>query len=295
MRITKISYKTQRIILISAFLLVPLALLSTFALYPALKLLFYSFTSFNGLTNVYPWVGIHNYIEIFSNPSLFGVFLHNLSYFIGGLVQNVLALVLALFLSSKVRFRNGFRAILFVPYILNSVAIVYIFQYLYQDPGVLDMVLKFVGLGALQADWIGNDKLVNWSLAFVSLWEFLPFTMVIYLAALQSLPRDMYESAVLDGAGAWQTFRFITLPNLRSIIQINLLLTVSGALESFNIPFIMTNAAPGAATFLTQTMNVAFVFDNYGLASAMAVVLVAIVVIVISIQRKLIGQGDDVV
>ncbi|EJY56541.1 binding-protein-dependent transport systems inner membrane component [Alicyclobacillus hesperidum URH17-3-68] len=290
-----ISYKAQRMFLILGFLIVPLALLVTFSLYPAIKLVLYSFTSWNGLTTSYPWVGLHNYIEIFRNPSLFGVFIHNFSYFIGGLVQNVIALGFALLLSKKVKIRNGFRSILFIPYMLNAVAVVYIFQFMYQDNGAINTILRVVGLGALATDWIGNNHVINWALAFVSLWEYFPFNMVIYLAAIQSIPEDMYEAALLDGASAWQTLWYVTLPNLRAIIQVNLLLTVSGALEAFNIPFIMTNSAPAAATFLTQTMNVAFVFNNYGLASAMAIVLLVIVVLVISIQRKIVGGGDDVV
>ena len=125
------------------------------------------------------------------------------------------------------------------------------------------------------------------------MWEYFGFNMVIYLAALQSVPQEMYEAAMLDGAGKWKTMIYITIPNIRSIIQINMLLTVSGALEAFNIPFIMTNASPPTATFLTNTMNVAFTFGNYGLASAMAIVLLIIVFIVISIQQKLLGGSQD--
>lgn len=280
--------------LIVGFLIIPLSLLVTFSLYPAIKLIIYSFTSWNGLSTSYSWVGIHNYVEIFKNPALFGVFLHNFSYFVGGLVQNVIALALALILNKGVKFKNGFRAVLFIPYMLNAVAVVYIFQFMYLDNGAINTILHSIGLGRFAADWIGNNHIVNWALAFVSLWEYFPFNMVIYLAALQSIPEDMYEAALLDGASSWQTFWYITLPNLRAIIQVNLLLTISGALEAFNIPFIMTNSAPAAATFLTQTMNVAFVFNNYGLASAMAVVLLIIVVVVISIQRKLVGGSEDV-
>ncbi len=288
-----LSYKTQKRILITGFLLIPLALLVTFSFYPAVKLLYFSFTSWDGLSSQYPWVGFDNYKTIFTNPQLFGAFGHNFSYFIGGIVQNIVALYFAILLNSKMRGKNIFRSILFVPYILNAVAIVFIFKFIYQDQGALDILLQHIGLGSWQQDWIGNDSIVNWSLAFVSMWEYFGFNMVIYLAALQSVPQEMYEAAMLDGAGKWKTMIYITIPNIRSIIQINMLLTVSGALEAFNIPFIMTNASPPTATFLTNTMNVAFTFGNYGLASAMAIVLLIIVFIVISIQQKLLGGSQD--
>ncbi len=283
------SYKTQRILLIVGFLLVPLALLATFSLYPAVKMVYYSFTNWDGLSQNYKWVGFENYRTIFRNPQLFGSFVHNFSYFVGGIVQNILALALAITMSARLRARNVFRAILFLPYILNAVAVAYIWKFMYLDQGALDSVLQFLGLGAWQQDWIGNDQIVNWSLAFVSLWEFFGFNMVIYLAALQSISPELYEAASIDGAGRWQTLIFITLPNMRSIIQISMLLTVSGALEAFVIPFLMTNAAPGSETFLTQTLAVAFTFQNFGLASAMAIVLLIIVGIVIALQQWFLG------
>ncbi len=289
------SYKAQKRLLIIGFLIIPLALLVTFSFYPAVKLIYFSFTSWDGMSSQYPWVGLANYKAIFTNPQLFGAFGHNFAYFVGGIVQNIVALYFAILLNSKIRGRNIFRSILFVPYILNAVAIVFIFKFMYQDQGALDLLLQHIGLGAWQQDWIGNDSIVNWSLAFVSMWEFFGFNMVIYLAALQSIPQDMYEAAMLDGAGKWKSMLYITIPNLKAIIQINMLLTVSGALEAFNIPFIMTNASPPTATFLTNTMNVAFTFGNYGLASAMAVVLLIVVFIVISIQQRLLGGGKDVV
>jgi len=291
----KISYRMQKNLLIVGFLIVPLALLVTFSFYPAVKLIYYSFTSWDGLSQQYPWVGWANYATIFTDPQLFGSFLHNFSYFIGGLIQNVVALYFAVILSSKLKGRSFFRATLFLPYMLNAVAVAFIFKFLYLDGGALDTLLQSLGLGFLQHDWIGNDSIVNWALAFVSLWEFFGFNMVIYLAALQSIPEELHEAAALDGAGRFRTFWYIIMPNLRAIIQINLLLTVSGALEAFNIPFVMTNGSPPTATFLINTMNVAFTFDNYGLASAMAIVLLVIVFIVITIQQRLVGGGKDVV
>ncbi|MCL6442977.1 MAG: sugar ABC transporter permease [Alicyclobacillus sp.] len=289
-----ISYKQQKYLVVVGFLVIPLALLCIFSFYPALKLIFLSFTSWDGFSPTAPFVGLHNYRIIFTNGSMFQVFRHNFAYFIGGIVQNIIALYFAVVLNSAIRARNFWRVVLFLPYVLNSVAIAYMFKFVFQDTGALNVVLQHLGMPGLAHSWLGDPAIVNWTLAFVSLWKFMGFNMVIYLAALQSVDQELYEAATLDGATGFQQFRFITLPNIMSIVQINMLLTVSGALEVFDIPFVMTNASPDTSTFVTQTVNIAFKFDNYGLASAMGVVLLIIVMIVISIQRRLLGGGESV-
>ncbi len=130
-------------------------------------------------------------------------------------------------------------------------------------------------------------------LASIGFWRFMGFNMVIYLTALQSIPSDLYEAASIDGANGWQKFIFITLPNIYKIIELNLFLTVSGALEVFDLPFILTNGGPAGAsdTFVLKIVSTAFQFSNYGMASDMSVVLLLSVVIVLGIQRLLLSKG----
>lgn len=146
-----------------------------------------------------------------------------------------------------------------------------------------------------QTSWLGNKDFVNYTLASVGLWRFMGFNMVIYLGALQSIPSDLYEAASIDGANAWQKFSRITLPNIYKIIELNLFLTVTGALEVFDLPFVLTKGGPAGAseTFVMKIIETAFQFNNYGLASAMSVVLLLFVVIVLSIQRYILSRGDD--
>ncbi|MEW9702072.1 carbohydrate ABC transporter permease [Paenibacillus sp. SI8] len=289
-----LNYKTQRLIILSTFLTIPLILLATFTFYPALRLIQLSFTDWDGISQSYKWIGIANYKEIFSNKDIFGVFSHNVYYFIGGIIQNILALYFAIILNTKIKGRNIFRAFLFLPYILNSVATAYMFQFIFNtDHGTLNTLLDVVGLGAYKQSWLGNTDLVNISLASVSLWKFMGFNMVIYLGVLQSIPGDLYEAAKIDGANSWKTLIYITLPNIRKIIELNMLLTVSGALEVFDIPYVITGAAAGSDTFVTKVNDVAFRFNNIGLASAMAIVLLIIVTVVITVQRKFILRGEE--
>jgi raffinose/stachyose/melibiose transport system permease protein len=287
------SYKTQRYLILFGFLTIPVLFSLTFSYYPALSLLYYSFTDWTGLGWEMHWVGFANYKEIFTRPDIFGAFKNNAYYFVGGLIQTALALLFAVILTSKLRGRNAFRAMLFLPYVLHSVATVIMFKNVYHaEYGSLNIFLDAIGLGSLQQSWLGNPHLVNFSLAFISLWKYFGLSMIIFIGALQSIPADLYEAAKIDGASGWQAFRFITVPSIRSVIELMMILTLTGALEAFDIPYIMMLGANGTATFVSTTVDMAFKFQKAGLASAMAVVLLLIVLLFIYVQRKLVFRGD---
>lgn len=293
----KMSLKTQKRWIVFCFVSVPLLLLMTFAYYPALELIHLSFTSWNGISADKTYIGWSNYKEVFSNPSIFGVFKNNFAYFAVGIVQNIAAIYFAVVLNSKLKGRKFFRLLLFLPYILNGVAVVFLFGYVFDTTsGSLNYLLGQLGFDKLaETSWLGNTSIVNYSLASIGFWRFMGFNMVIYLAALQSIPKDLYEAASIDGANGWQKFIYITLPNIYKIIELNLFLTVTGALEVFDLPFVLTKGGPGGAseTFVMKIIETAFQFNNYGLASAMSVVLLLFVIIVLSIQRYLLNRKED--
>ncbi|UOY92238.1 sugar ABC transporter permease [Ectobacillus sp. JY-23] len=289
---SKLSYKAQRYIILFSFLLIPLTLLVTFTYYPATQLFYYSFTSWDGLSPEKNWVGLGNYKEIFSSSDMFKVFGTSIYYFIGGLVQLALALYFAVILNSKVRGKNFFKATLFLPFIMNSVAIALIFTVFFDPKGTLNSFLTLLGLEYWKQSWLGNPDLINYSLAFTSIWRYMGLNLIIFFGVLQSIPQDVYEAAKIDGASEWQQFRYITLPSIRRILELNMILTISGAISVFEIPFIMTKGANGSMTFVIQTVDTAFRFSNIGLASAMAIVLLAVVVVVISLQRILLKERD---
>jgi raffinose/stachyose/melibiose transport system permease protein len=292
----KLNYKSQRILILFTFMLIPLALLLTFTYYPAANLVYLSATSWDGYSTVKEWIGLDNYKELFANYELLGIFSHNLAYLLAGIIQVTLALFFAVVLNSRLKGRNLFKIIIFLPFVMNSVAVSYMFGYLY-DPanGALNVLLDHIGLGDFRVNWLGNRHIVNFSLAFVNIWRFTGFNMVIFLGALQSIPKDIYEAAQIDGATFFQSFRHITLPSILIIIELNMFLTVTGSIEAFEMPFILTKGGPiGASdTFVTKTMDVAFTFSNFGLASAMGVVLMCIVALFVFLQRKLIlGRNE---
>jgi raffinose/stachyose/melibiose transport system permease protein len=272
------------------FLVVPLAFLIVFTYIPVVNMFGYSFTSWDGLSPVKKFVGFDNYVEIGHRPELFEVLRNSLYYLGASVVQTALALYLATVLSFKIRFRNVFKGIIFFPYLINGVAIGMIFLYFFQPGGTLDATLGAVGLGDLQQQWLGNPDLINYSLAGTSVWRYLGLNFVLFLGAIQSIPGELYEAAEIDGANRWQQFRRIILPSIRTVVSLMVILAISGSLSVFEIPFIMTGGANGSETFVIQTVFLAFKSYKTGLASAMAVVLLLIVLLVTWIQRRVVPE-----
>jgi multiple sugar transport system permease protein len=268
------------------YLLAPVALLVVFTYIPVVSMISYSFTSWNGLSPVKRYVGLDNYVDLFTRPQLLQVFAVSLFYLVGAAVQIVVALYFATILSFNTRLRNLFKGILFFPYLINGVAIGFVFLYFFQPGGTLDTVLR--PFGVEPHAWLGDPSLVNTSLAGVSVWRFMGLNLVLFLGAIQSIPPHLYEAAALDGAGRWQQFRHIIAPGIKPILSLSAILAVSGALAVFEIPFIMTGGSNNSETFVIQTIKLAFNFNKVGLASAAAVVLLAIVLLVTLIQRWLV-------
>ncbi|MGF6822097.1 ABC-type sugar transport system permease subunit [Microbacterium sp. ZKA21] len=267
------------------FLAGAVGLLLLFTYWPALNLFYFSVTDWDGIDLEKNFIGLDNYIEVFTDPRIFSVFGVSLYYFAASFAQMAIALYFATILSFSTRFSNLFRGILFFPYLINGVAIGFVFLYLFQPGGTLDTVLGWFGM-VDPPQWLGDPDIVNWSLSATSVWRYTGMNFVLFLGAIQSIPHELYEAADLDGASRWQQFWAIIFPGIRRVIGLSFILAISGSLAVFEIPFIMTGGANGSATFVIQTLQTAFTFRNVGLASAMAVVLLAIVLVVTWVQRK---------
>lgn len=269
------------------FLLAPLALLITFTYAPIVNMLAYSFTDWDGVSPVLHYTGTANYREVFTRPDLFEVFWVSGYYLAASAIQIVLALYFATVLSFDVRFRNFFKGVLFFPYLINGVAIGFVFLYFFQDGGTLDSVLSLLGVHTDHA-WLGTPVSANTSLAGVSVWRYLGLNFVLFLGAIQSIPGELYEAAELDGANRWHQFRHIIAPGIKPVLTLTVILSISGSLSVFEIPYIMTGGATGTETFVIQTVNLAFRFNKTGLASAAAIVLLLIILLVTWVQRRLV-------
>ena len=279
-----VSYKTQRKLIITLFLLIPLTLLFVFTYLPAINMIACSFTDWKGY-GAKNFVGMQNYINIFSDPEIFSVLKNSLYYFVGGLIQLGLSFVFAVILNSKIKGKGFFKSLFFFPYLINGVAISLMFLFFFQPSGTLDTVLSMLGLDGMIRQWLGDAHYVNFSLAFTSIWRFFGYNFIIFLGALQSISDEVLEAADLDGAGDWQKIRYIYIPSVKRIIQLNLVLNISGAISVFEIPYIMTGGANGSSTFVIETMKTAFTYNKVGKASAMAVIVMLIVAAVAAIQN----------
>ncbi|URJ43236.1 sugar ABC transporter permease [Paenibacillus polymyxa] len=293
LKFSNLSYSKQRLAIIVAFSIIPLALLITFAYLPVINMFKYSFSDWNGYSKRLEYVGFENYIKIFTEPEYFSVFKVSLYYFVATFVQMGLALYFASILSFETWFKNFFKGVLFFPSLMNGVAIGFIFLFFFKPDGTLDTLLQAVGLGSYVKLWLGNPEIINISLAGTSIWRYMGFNFIVFLGAISSISSDLYEAADIDGANRWHQFRSIILPSIKRILQLNLILAISGAVSAFDIPYIMTGGSNGSETFVIQTLDVAFKYSKVGLASAMAVVLLLIVIAVTLLQRLLIRGEED--
>ncbi|ADM72409.1 Lactose transport system permease protein LacF [Paenibacillus polymyxa E681] len=293
LKFSNLSYSKQRLAIIVAFSIIPLALLITFAYLPVINMFKYSFSDWNGYSKRLEYVGFENYIKIFTDPEYFSVFKVSLYYFVATFVQMGLALYFATILSFQTWFKNFFKGILFFPSLMNGVAIGFIFLFFFKPDGTLDTLLQAVGLGSYIKLWLGNPEIINISLAGTSIWRYMGFNFIVFLGAISSISSDLYEASDIDGANRWHQFRSIILPSIKRILQLNLILAISGAISAFDIPYIMTGGSNGSETFVIQTLDVAFKYSKVGLASAMAVVLLLIVIVVTLLQRLLIRGEED--
>ena len=280
-----LSQKAEKKLLIFLFTIVPVSLLLLFSYYPLVKMFQYSLTDWNGITPDPNFVGLDNYRTVLTNPKYFSVFKTSFYYFIATFFQFGIALLFATILSFKVKFANFWKGILFFPYLLNGVAIGFIFLYFYKGGGTLDTVLTFFGLEDQIQLWLGNRSINNISLAFTSVWRYTGFNFLVFLGAIQSVNPEIYEAAEIDGANQWDKFRYIIVPSIKKIIFLNIILGISGSLSVFDIPYIMTGGSNGTTTFVIQTIATAFKYNKTGLASAMGIILLVIVIVVTVVQK----------
>lgn len=288
----KTNYRLQRKLIIVLFTIIPVTLLLVFSYLPLVKMIQYSFTNWDGISAHSNFVGLQNYKTVLTNSQYVQVFKVSLYYFAVSVLQLALAMLLAVILSFKVRFSNLWKGLIFFPYLINGVAIGFIFLYFYKQNGTLDTIMRFFGLNSWIKLWMGNRSTNNWAIAMTSLWRYTGYNFLLFLGAIQSVDPQIYEAAEMDGANKWQQFKYIMFPAIREIFLVNVILSVSGSLSAFDTPYIMTNGANGTSTFVIQTINTAFKFNKLGLASAMAIVLLLIILIVTLVQRIVTRKKD---
>lgn len=286
---SKLNKKRKQFIIGS--LIIPLLLLIGFVMIPAFDLLRMSFTDWDGYSLESNFVGIQNYIDMFKNPDLWLSLKNNAVYFVIHLLMIFVELAFAVLLTSKLRAAKFYKTMVFMPYIINGVAIAYAFSYFFSPiNGAFDAILTGLNLEGWIRSWLSDPKIVNYVLAFVSLWRFSGYHIILFMAALQSLPKDVEEAARVDGANTWQLFKYVQIPSIMLMVDFVLFDNIRGALQVFDIPFIMTAGGPGYAssTFTLYTIKTAFTFSDFGLASTMAMAIMFMIIVIYIIQNKVI-------
>jgi ABC-type sugar transport systems, permease components len=285
-------YQREKRILIISFLAIPIALLLLFTAYPLGSMLVYSFTDWNGLSSPDNFVGFSNYIKVFTSDQYSSVFRTALYYLIAGAIQQILALFLATILSKKLRGAAFFKGSIFFPFIMNGVAVTLIFQMFFEVNGGLDGILTLISQQDWIRKWIADRNIVNISLAFIYLWKNLGYSFIIYLGSMQSVPKELYEAAEIDGANAWQQFKAITMPNIKMMVGLLVTFAIVNSVAVFDIPYILTKGQNGTNTFTTTLIDIAFKHNLYGEACAMAIALLLIVAFTLML-KNLIFKEDD--
>ncbi|MEN9418834.1 MAG: hypothetical protein RI988_2454 [Pseudomonadota bacterium] len=268
-------------VFISPFLLL-FAVFGVFPLLFSLHLAFQSWEPTSGL-DAMEFVGLDNFAFALQDE-WFWKSLKNTIWLavVSGAPQHLVAIPLAVFIhTSFKRLRDGVVGAYFLPYITSTVAIAIMFSSLFsKDYGLVNAALG-AAFGLEHVDWLGRAENIKPAIAFIVFWRYLGFNVVLYLAALQTIPRDLYEAATMDGAGRWQQFWHITLPNLRPMIFFGVTLSVIGGLQLFEEPFILTGGRGGAdqsgMTAAVYLYRMAFDFNDFGGASAMSWLLFVVV------------------
>lgn len=282
------SRKGQQALICIGFTIIPLLLLFVFTYLPFGKMVQFSFFKMKYTTPVdrREFVGWDNYIDVFKRSDCFGALKLSLYYIVGALVQLVLALFLATILSFKVKGGNLFKGVLFFPYLISGIAIGFIFKFFYTRGFVLDTVLQWCGFNLNNLPfWLKDARINNWSLVATSVWRYLGQMMVLFIGAIMSVDAQLYEAAELDGANRLQQFRHIILPSIKTIVTLNIILSITGSLSAFEPPYVITNGGNGTGTYFVIMNRIAHTSQKVGLASAMAVVLLIIILICAGLQQ----------
>ncbi|XEC94165.1 carbohydrate ABC transporter permease [Paenibacillus tarimensis] len=294
-----ISARNRRNLILLLFTLPALVIYTSFFLLPIVGNLYLSLFDWNGGNTKMRFVGLDNFIRLFTDDTEFaGALWHNIVYMITVvLVQLTLALLFALVLVKKLRGGNVFKTIFLLPVVLSNVTLALVWSYMF-DPmnGYLNSFLQSVGLGFMSRNWLGDPGTALFSIAFVNAWQYVGYSMVIFIAGLLTIPDSLYEAADIDGANRFRKLLHVTVPLLKPAIMMNVVLSTTGSLKVFDLIYIIT--PPGgpisSSTEVLGTLiyKIGFTYGEMGYASAVSLVLLVVIMIVGFVQIRLFRAKD---
>ncbi|MGX6444032.1 carbohydrate ABC transporter permease [Neobacillus sp. K501] len=281
------------------FLLPSVVFLLVFVYLPLIQNFYNSFFDFSVFSNEKVFVGLENFKVLLTDKVVSVSLLNNVKYAVVSVILQVgFALILAYILEDKVfsRVAPFFRVVYFIPVMISISVIALLFGFIYNPQmGILNSFLELVGLESLAKIWLGNSTTAIYAVIAMSQWQSIGFITMLFIVAIQKIPKDLYEAADIDGAGKIRKFFSITVPQVREAIFVNTLVTITGSMLVFNEPYILTNGGPG---FSSMTMSVhmyqtGFVKDNMGYASTLAMIIFLITAVLALVQIRLSRTGKD--
>jgi raffinose/stachyose/melibiose transport system permease protein len=286
-----------RLVTIALFLLPALALYLVFVLVPVIQAAHYSLYKWNGLQPLTDFIGLKNYEVALSNKTFQTAISNNvLIVVLSLLIQIPFSLGLAVLLNRRFPGRAIFRLIFFLPYVLSEAITGIVFSLLLQPGSFVDGALVSVGLGGLVQDWLGDSTFVMITLFVIISWKYFGFHMIIMLAGLQGIPRELEEAALIDGADRRQAFRYVTLPLLGPTIRVSIFLSMIGALQLFDMVWVMTGGGPlnASTTMAISMFKAGFKNTQMGYGSALAVILFVFgLIVALAYQRFVLRRDTD--
>lgn len=258
---------------------------------PFLQGIFYSFTDWKGY-GIWKFTGLRNYLQVFKDPSIQSSYLFTFKFALAAtILVNILSLLFACGLNSDIYFRKFLRAVYFIPYILGTLIVSYVFRFIFAN--IIPAVGTALGIKALQVNILGTEH-AWWGILIVTAWQSCAFNTLIYLSGLQSIDSDIYEAAALDGAKGLYRFVKITFPSIAPFFTINLVLCIRGFLMAFDQIMGLTSGGPGTSTTTISVLlyKRGFQGGQFAYQSANAVMLFAVVLIISIIQLKL-GENKE--
>ena len=274
----------------------PALLLFAFVvLVPSARGIYYAVTDWDGLDPNVAVVGLRNFTKMADDPTALRAVWHTLLIAAAiTVIQNGIGLLLAVGVNSLIRTRNVLRVLLFAPAVVTPIVTAYLWRNLLAPDGAVNSLLNTIGLSSWRQDWLGDPHLALWMIVLVVVWQFAGYSMVIFLAGLQSIPREIYEAAAIDGSGPVRRFWFIIRPLLAPAITINLMLSIIGGIKLFDQIYALTGGGPGHATDTISTLiyKDAFTLGEFGYSIALAVVLTAIVAVASAGQYGVLSRNE---
>lgn len=240
----------------------------------------FAFTDWDGLNPNWDWIGLSNFERLFNDPQAMRALRNTLLLaLVTTIFENVIGLLLALAVNSRIKSRQALRIIFFAPVVIISVVVAFLWQFIYTPSGPINELLRSMGLDALAQNWLGNPDLALWSIGIIVIWQFSGYAMVIYLAGLQSVPGELLEAAALDGTNSWQRFWHVIRPLLAPAVTVNLMLSLIRGFMIFDQIWVTTQGGPAQSTNSLSTLvyRNAFQYGEYGYSNAIALVLTLLV------------------